>query len=814
MSLNSPKYCPACGTAIRPGAKFCSRCSRPLSPSSANWVYVPLQARQVMKAGAIVIENRLGEGGMGAIYLAQQIIAGRKRPVVVKEMLDYFDPADVHAAQSAQTRFQEEAATLVMLNHPGIPQIYDYFTELGRNYIVMQFIEGENLLARLTHTDKHGKLVKGKPYLTKEVVHWGIQACRILEYLSQQKPPVIHHDIKPANLIVDQATGEIRLVDFGTAKARLIAQIGGNAGVQKSSIYGTLGYAPPEQVQGQSESRSDVFALAATLYHCLTDDDPGDHPFHFPELDHRTTPFAAVLKKGLSPVFAQRPTATQFRADLETVLKRSGSSTSLPVVLPSKYTVILDSGSASLRPTAEKLLIGLGYSSENAAIKTYQTPTAIQQSLSLQQAQQIQNDFQKAGCQTRIVQPDLSHSALIDLATRQKLEQDGQVTTRLKVLPVDRRCHCSVCNYDWLSNKAAGGSPPYRCPNCKTDSWNQIQLKKCQVCGHEMPGSHVLTTCPVCNASLKPKGKYEVQISPSQINFGYLVSGQSEMRKVWVKGTAPDVLFGEVRADAPWIDLNTRTIHGNTELLVTVRTGNLILNQSHIANLDLMTNLGHKRLEIVVHPTSAPKLQVSTNILLFGTVAQKEKPVQKFVIRNLGGGSLNGQITTSANWLNVEPVKLMLNQHEIQVQVDGAKLLSPTEHTARLRVDSNGGQFEINVSATPLGTNLQVVPAMLDYGKIPATNKWKLELMITNSGRGNLTGQVQLDQPWLSVHPSSFSNETKITVSVNADLLSPNQTYSGHVLLRSNGGNKSIAVKVTTTGESPLIYQVRKLFGG
>jgi serine/threonine protein kinase len=160
---------------MRPGAKFCNRCSHPLSPSPTNWVYVPLQAGQVMKAGGITIEHRLGEGGMGAIYLAQQILAGRKRPVVVKEMLDYFDPTDVHAAQSAQKRFQEEAATLVTLNHPGIPQIHDYFTELGRNYIVMQFIEGENLLARLTHTDKYSKLINGKPYATKEVVHWGMR---------------------------------------------------------------------------------------------------------------------------------------------------------------------------------------------------------------------------------------------------------------------------------------------------------------------------------------------------------------------------------------------------------------------------------------------------------------------------------------------------------------------------------------------------------------------------------------------------------------------------------------------------------------
>jgi hypothetical protein len=103
---------------------------------------------------------------------------------------------------------------------------------------------------------------------------------------------------------------------------------------------------------------------------------------------------------------------------------------------------------------------------------------------------------------------------------------------------------------------------------------------------------------------------------------------------------------------------------------------------------------------------------------------------------------------------------------------------------------------------------------VFDYGNIPATNKWKLELKVSNMGIGDLTGQVQVDRPWLAVSPSSFCKETKITVSVNADLLSPNQTYTGNVAIRSNGGDKNIPVKLTTTGQSPFLYQVKKLFRG
>ena len=112
---------------------------------------------------------------MGAIYLARQAIAGRERDVVVKEMLDYFDPADLVEARKAEQRFQDEAATLVTLNYPGIPQIYDYFSEGGRNYIVMQLIAGQDLLSGLTHTDADGNLVKGTAFPTEDVVRWGIQ---------------------------------------------------------------------------------------------------------------------------------------------------------------------------------------------------------------------------------------------------------------------------------------------------------------------------------------------------------------------------------------------------------------------------------------------------------------------------------------------------------------------------------------------------------------------------------------------------------------------------------------------------------------
>ena len=275
--------CPVCNHPARVGARFCSACGAALAVATSLG---RLAIGQVLN-GRYRVVRPLSKGGMGAIYLVEDnSVFGKQR--VLKEMLDYVDPADYpdaaayqQAVQHAHQRFEEEARTLASLRHHGIPDIMEYFSEGGHNYIVMEYIEGMNLEQRLTHDDAQGRRIAGRPYPADEVIRYGIQVCKVLEYLVGLPKTVVHQDIKPANLIVD-GTGAVWLVDFGTAKARLAVGPGGKVGLQKSSVYGTVGYAPREQYKGQSEPRSDVYALGATLYHLATDDDRGGIPSPFP----------------------------------------------------------------------------------------------------------------------------------------------------------------------------------------------------------------------------------------------------------------------------------------------------------------------------------------------------------------------------------------------------------------------------------------------------------------------------------------------------------------------------------------------------
>lgn len=300
--------CPNCGRLNRPGARYCASCQMPLGEAVA----APLRPGQLLKGGAYRVVRPLGKGGMGAVWLVAQT-AAFDRLAVLKEVVEYFDPANAQERQEALDRFEAEARTLGDLKHPGIPDLYAYFSEGGHNYLVMEYIEGPDLRRGLTHEDADtGQIIPASPWPADQVLHYTVEICQVLEYLAGRRPPVVHNDIKPGNIIIDQHSGRAVLVDFGTAKTRYLRESG-----QPGTLFGTVGYAAPELYQGRSEPRSDVYSLAATAYHLLTDDDPGDHPGRFPQLDALPPALADILRAALAPKVEERLTATQFRQQLE-----------------------------------------------------------------------------------------------------------------------------------------------------------------------------------------------------------------------------------------------------------------------------------------------------------------------------------------------------------------------------------------------------------------------------------------------------------------------------------------------------------------
>lgn len=235
---------PACGTANHRQARYCARCQAML-PSPPG----------TMLHGRYRVDKLLAIGGFGGVYLAHDVQANR--PVAIKDMLAS-DPAEFATRLNF---FRREAEILRLLDHsPIVPRVYDFIEDGQSAHLMMEYIPGKDLLQVL---DSQG----GRPFAIDLVAQWGQQICDVLTLLHSQQPSIIHRDLKPDNIMLLEDGKSIRLIDFGTA--RELGKTAKSRVAAKTRVY-TEGYAPPEQVIGKPELRSDLFALAGTLYQLLT----------------------------------------------------------------------------------------------------------------------------------------------------------------------------------------------------------------------------------------------------------------------------------------------------------------------------------------------------------------------------------------------------------------------------------------------------------------------------------------------------------------------------------------------------------------
>ncbi len=198
----------------------------------------------------------LGQGGMSNIYLCDDLNLRGRRWVVKEMVARYSDPNEQRMAVEL---FEREAHLLASLDHRNLPKVNDFFVFQGRSYLVMEFVDGEDLGRMLNR-------IKG-PLPERQVAELGEQMATVLYYLHCRKPhPIIFRDVKPSNIMM---TGNlVKLIDFGIARHFNPSKKGDTMRI------GSPGYAPPEQYSGQTDPRSDVYALGVTLHHAITGRDP------------------------------------------------------------------------------------------------------------------------------------------------------------------------------------------------------------------------------------------------------------------------------------------------------------------------------------------------------------------------------------------------------------------------------------------------------------------------------------------------------------------------------------------------------------
>lgn len=219
---------------------------------TGNTAFVPLAPNTILNSGRVKIRRLIAAGGMAAVYLA---VLKDGRPAVVKEAV--LPPAtDTRLRDKALELFEREAEILARLNHPQIARVYDCFVENKRHYILLQFINGRNLR----------QIVREEgPLEESRAIDWIRQLTGIIAYLHERQPAIIHRDISPDNVIVDES-GTVRLIDFGAANTFV--------GTATRTLVGKQAYMSPEQCKGRTTPLSDLYSIGATLSFLLSGTDP------------------------------------------------------------------------------------------------------------------------------------------------------------------------------------------------------------------------------------------------------------------------------------------------------------------------------------------------------------------------------------------------------------------------------------------------------------------------------------------------------------------------------------------------------------
>ncbi len=251
---------------------------------------LPIKAGEVLR-GRYRIRRIIGQGGMGSIYLADDLrLEGRQ--CALKEV-EHDRTLTPEMLREAREQFLREATVLARLDHPNLPKVSDFFSVVNHDYLVMDFIPGKDLRTMMLEARQNSTFIP-----EADVLNWAGQLADALIYLHTQDSPILHRDIKPSNLKVTPS-GLLKLVDFGLVK--LLAP--GEVTITILQGQGTALYTPLEQYggdAGHTDVRSDIYAFGATLYHLLTNTPPADARERF------LNPLALLPPRQINPEVSAR----------------------------------------------------------------------------------------------------------------------------------------------------------------------------------------------------------------------------------------------------------------------------------------------------------------------------------------------------------------------------------------------------------------------------------------------------------------------------------------------------------------------------
>jgi eukaryotic-like serine/threonine-protein kinase len=227
------------------------------------------------------IRERIGQGGAGSIYLADDILLDGRLCALKEVEYDLALPENIR--EEARDQFLREATILARLDHPNLPKVSDFFSTGPRDYLVMDYVPGDDLRRIILESRRNQTFLP-----EHQALDWAHQLADALAYLHGQQPSIVHRDIKPSNLKITP-NGLLKLVDFGLVK---IMATNEEVTITVIQGQGTALYTPLEQYGSDeihTDARSDIYSYGATLYHILTNEPPPEARKRFLQ-PHSLTP--------------------------------------------------------------------------------------------------------------------------------------------------------------------------------------------------------------------------------------------------------------------------------------------------------------------------------------------------------------------------------------------------------------------------------------------------------------------------------------------------------------------------------------------
>ena len=266
------------------------------------------------------------------------------------------------------------------------------------------------------------------------------------------------------------------------------------------------------------------------------------------------------------------------------------------------------------------------------------------------------------------------------------------------------------------------------------------------------------------------------------------------MVQITIPGANGVALQGRALFNTPWIQTAEALNAGKVD--VTLNAASLQQRQTYRANGVVITNGGSAQLLLETYIEAPPLLAVDTPHLDFGLVKAQATQSLGLTIHNEGDLHLSGTITSSHKWLQIAKATFQ-NQETIQCRVTGADLDRPGINTATLTIDSNGGKATVPVTATALPTTVEVKPTAIDFGHRPHSGVAHADVLIVNSGVGQLAGALSTSAPWLTLDRTAFAaNECHFKLTVKLASLPRGAACVEQITVISSGGTAVIPVQV------------------